>query len=85
MPRVRWEALKNEVIAKMFMETADSKISAMEDGRRDSTRCTEVAGKLVEAVKKLYGKQKKSVENEWMRNEVKRGWQAERQHYHRFE
>ena len=51
MPRVRWEALKNEVIAKMFMETAENKIGAMEEGRGDSTRWTEVAGKLVEAVK----------------------------------
>ena len=85
MPRVRWEALKNEVIAKIFMETAESKIGAMEEGIGDSTRWTEVAGKLVEAVKESCGKQKKSVENEWMRNEVKRGWQAERQHYHRFE
>ena len=33
MPRVRWEALKNEVIAKIFMETAESKIGAMEERR----------------------------------------------------
>ena len=71
MPRVRWEALKNEVIAKMFMETAESKIGAMEEGIGDSTRWTEVAGKLVEAVKELCGKQKTSVENEWMRKKVK--------------
>ena len=71
MPRVRWEALKNEVIAQMFMKTAASKISAVEQGRGDSTRWTEVAGKLVEAVKELCGNQKKSLENEWMRNKVK--------------
>ena len=71
MPRVKWEALKNEVIAKIFMETAESKIGAMEEGIGDSTRWTEVAGKLVEAVKELCGKQKTSVENEWVRNKVK--------------
>ena len=55
----------------MLMVTADSKIGTMEEGRGDSTRWTEVAGKLVEAVKELCGKQKTSVENEWMRNKVK--------------
>ena len=38
VPRVRCEALKNEVIAKSLMETAESTIGAMEEGRGDSTR-----------------------------------------------
>ena len=51
MPRIKWEALRNEVVERRFSAAAEEKIGWMEAGREDSTRWTEIAEKLVEAAK----------------------------------